>query len=131
MEMLEMGASILPVGQHSVFPDLKKPIRPWRILTIGPAAPLIPGKILFGAMTDRRLRFRRPIQLEIYREDDLVVARACELDEFGCGANISEALEDIGKTLAEEYVFLHEQADHLSDDLRNHFRTLAEFIEFR
>jgi len=131
MEALEkVPASVLPIG-HSVQPDLDRPMRPVTSIRLGGRPPLMPGKILFGAMPDRRLRFRRPIPIEIYRDDDSVIARTTELDEFGCGASIGEALDDVGKTLAEEFVFLSEHADRLSEAMQNQFRGLSEFLEYR
>jgi hypothetical protein len=91
----------------------------------------MPGKVLFGAMPDRRLRFRRPVPLQVYEEDGSIIARSPELDEFGCGTSVADALQDIGKTLAEEYVFLHEQADQLGEALRDQYRRLSEFVEYR
>lgn len=91
----------------------------------------MPRRILFGAMPDPRLRFRCPVPLQVYMEDGSIIARSPELDEFGCGVSMGDALQDLGKTLAEEYVFLHEQADQLGEALRDQYRRLSEFVEYR
>ncbi len=131
METFEkVPASILPIG-HSVQLDLDRPMHPVASIRFDRRSPLIPGTILFGSIPDRRLRFRRPIPIEIYKDDASIIARTTELDEFGYGTSMGEALDDIGRTLAEEFIFLSEHAGQLSDGMQSHFQKLSEFLEYR
>jgi hypothetical protein len=126
----KVEASVLPTG-YTMPPSLggANPVRESRF-DLG--VPLeMPSKLSYGAMADRRLRLFKAISLDLYRDGELVVAWAPELEEFGSGSNITEALEDFGKTIAEEYLSLQEQEADLGYDLRNHFHRLREYISLR
>lgn len=90
-----------------------------------------PSKILFGASVAPLLRVRLPIPLEISTEGDSVVAYCEDLQEFGYGSNLSEALDDFGKTLRELFFSLEERKENLSEDLRRVRAKLSNYLEFR
>src|SRR5688572_10063549 len=60
-----------------------------------------PTHIQFGMLSHRHLRMVRAIPLQIKRKGKTVVATWHEIEEFGYGNNISEALTDFGKTVEE------------------------------
>ncbi len=90
-----------------------------------------PRGILFGVMTDPRLRLKRPIRVEITRKKGAVVAHSREFDEFGCGASMSDALDDFSKGLAELFLTLRKETDRLGPDLQRLQQRLGKYIEER
>ena len=102
-----------------------------RRIVVGDLGFSLPTDILFGAIRDVRLRVKKPIPVTISRDESGVVVSSSELEDFGCGANISEALDDFAKTISELYISLEENADRLGDDLKRQFAHLRDFIEVR
>jgi hypothetical protein len=92
---------------------------------------LLPDEVLFGAMPDRRLRFKRPLLVHTERREEGAIARADEIGEFGYGRSTGEALDDLGKTVAELYFSLNAEKDRLSADLETLRLRLDEYIELR
>src|SRR5256885_1806362 len=84
------------------------------------------SKIQFGVVHDPRLKMKRPVSLEISRKQGTVIAYSRQLDEFGCGETMSDALDDFSKGLAELYFELRSQADRLGKDLLK----LKDKVEF-
>lgn len=75
----------------------------------------IPDPLWFAPTIDARLKIHEPFCVRISRSGEVVTAVAEEIEEFGYGPNASDALSDLGKTIAELYLSL-EGAD-LSGDL--------------
>jgi hypothetical protein len=90
-----------------------------------------PKKIKFGMLRDRRLRMLAPITVDLDRKKHAVVARWSEIQEFGYGANASEALDDFGKTIEELFLSLNERKDRLGEDLQNVWTIMSKHIEMR
>ncbi|MBM4029232.1 MAG: hypothetical protein FJ280_28115 [Planctomycetes bacterium] len=88
-------------------------------------------KLLFAAHIDTRLKITEPFVVKMERHDEMVTASIDEINEFGCGSNSSEALRDLGETLAELYFSLRDNADRLSADLRAVWLKLNEHIQPR
>ena len=124
------GAIMSPPG-YSLVPTIENPLEPVHRMIVENLEFSFPVEILFGAIIDRRLRIKNPIQITLSKEEDVVVASSSELEEFGYGNDISEALDDFAKTLAELYLSLEENADRLGDDLKQQFSRLCTFIEVR
>ncbi len=120
-----------PPGYSLGPPMIEKPPEPVQRMAVGDLGFSLPEDILFGAVLDRRLRVKKPIPVTISKDESGVVVSSSELEDFGCGANISEALDDFAKTLAELYFSLKENADRLGDDLKQQFTRLRDFIEVR
>ena len=116
---------------YSLVPTIENPLEPVHRMIVENLEFSFPVEILFGAMIDRRLRIKNPIPITLSREEDVVVASSSELEEFGYGNDISEALDDFAKTLAELYLSLEENEDRLGDDLKQQFSRLSGFIEVR
>ena len=87
--------------------------------------------MLFGAMPDQRLRFKKHLLVQIERTERGARAWADEIGEFGYGASRGEALHDLGKTIAELYFSLNADKDRLSKDLEAARASLNEYIEVR
>jgi len=87
---------------------------------------VLPDEILLGTVRDGRLRVRVPIRVRFRREDQHVVAEAAELDEFGFGANLSEALADLQDAIGELYFTLEREQGRLGPDLRRVWTVLQQ-----
>ncbi|MDE2059838.1 MAG: hypothetical protein KGL31_04955 [candidate division NC10 bacterium] len=85
---------------------------------------MLPDHIFLGTLRDGRLRVQSPITVKITKENQHVIAEATELDEFGFGVNLSEALRDLQRAIVELYLTLEEGKDRLSPDLQRVWATL-------
>jgi len=90
-----------------------------------------PSRLLFGAVRDPELRVARAIPLEVSVEESTVVVSWVEIDEFGSGANLSEALDDFSQAFLELYHRLHEGGVQLGPDLNNVKETLGKYVQRR
>jgi len=87
-------------------------------------SPVLPDHILLGSLRDGRLRVQSPITVKLTKEDQHVIAEATELDEFGFGTNLSEALRDLQRAIVELYFTLEAEQDRLGPDLQKIRATL-------
>jgi hypothetical protein len=110
---------LVPGSDQSV--DVSKPRTPRRP----------PDRIKLGSLSDGRLRVRRPIQVNIQRKRNAVVASWEPAGEFGYGRNTSEALDDLAKTVAELYYELQGRLPDLGPDLRKVWDVLSSHVESR
>lgn len=78
---------------------------------------LVPGQLMVGHLLDSRLRVFAPFLVQFAAVDGHVVAEASDFNEFGYGANTSEALRDLQHALAELYFELEAMQDKLGPDL--------------
>lgn len=91
----------------------------------------LPFDMWFGYPGGLRFRFKQPLRLRIYREGDTIIAHSQDLNEFGYGDSLSEALDDFVHTLTELYSGLATNAERLGADLREQFRQVSEYLEER
>lgn len=89
-------------------------------------SPVLPGHILLGSLRDGRLRVQSPITVKLTKEDQHVIAEATELNEFGFGTNLSEALRDLQRAIIELYFTLETEQDRLGPDLQRIWVTLQD-----
>jgi hypothetical protein len=87
---------------------------------------MLPNHILLSTLRDGSLRVQSPITVKITKENQHVIAEATELDEFGFGANLSEALRNLQRTLVELYFTLEAERDRLGPDLQRIWATLQD-----
>lgn len=92
-----------------------------------------PVEIQFGGLLDPRLLFLKPIRVNLYKDQDVYVARSVQVDQFGYGSNAAEALDDLGGTLSEMYLYLADAdgSGTLSEPLGVQYALLSEFIARR
>ena len=100
------------------------PTMPTKI--IGPA---LPETILLGALRDPRLRLIAPLIITFECENDDIVAYCEELEEFGFGTHLTEAIEDLQVTIAELYFTLKEENDRLGSNLIRIWDSLHQKIK--
>jgi hypothetical protein len=122
----ELGA------HHRKFEEmaLRELLSPARASLEGLITPL-PRQVLLGALRDGRLRVRSPIAVNITREDHHIIVEALEFDEFGFGNTLSEALVDLQHAIADLYLTLEQEQDHLGPDLERVWHSLQEKIQRR
>lgn len=84
----------------------------------------------FGALPDRRLRFKQPLNVRLYKDNGTYIAQCVEIEQFGYGGDSSEALDDLGKTLSEMYFYLSDagQSGTLGESLAAQYSLLCEFV---
>lgn|GEM_PF-2031460 len=94
-------------------------------------SPVLPDHILLGSLRDGRLRVQAPITVKLTKEDQRVIAEATELNEFGFGTNLSEALRDLQRSIVELYFTLEAEQDWLGPDLQRVWATLQTKLSRR
>lgn len=90
-----------------------------------------PTSVLFAALVHPKLRLRKPIPLQVSVQEGQVVLNWDETDEFACGANTGEALDDFSKTVSGLYFDLNDPKVRLGENLEKVRRILNEYIEPR
>jgi hypothetical protein len=91
-------------------------------------APVMPDEILLGSLRDGRLKVNVPIKVKFTTEGVHTIAEAVEINEFGFGGNMSEAIADLQRTIAELYLTLEEEQKHLGKDLKGVWTVLQKKI---
>jgi len=97
-----------------------------QIPSIGPT---LPSAMLLGALRDPRLRLTVPLTVTFERENNDIVAYCEELEEFGFGVHLTEAIEDLQATIAELYFTLKEENDKLGSNLKRIWQSLRQKIK--
>jgi hypothetical protein len=90
-----------------------------------------PKRIRFGGALHPKLRVTQPIPLDIKRSEKLVVVENQELEEFGSGVTLGDALADFGSGLAELFFRLEDDKDRLGPDLQRLRQVIARFVALR
>lgn len=90
--------------------------------------PAMPKELLLGSLRDGRLRVISPLHVQFKYEGNNTIAEAIELDEFGFGKNVSEAIADLQRSIAELYFTLEKEQGRLGIDLQRIWNVLQEKI---
>ena len=85
--------------------------------------------MLFRSVSDRRLRVRKAIPLNVSVEEGHVVVSWSDADEFAYGASTGDAIEELSKTIGELYFDLNDQSVPLGKDLARVRDVLNDHIE--
>lgn len=107
-----------PVGPLGETRSAVQPVPANAIKKFRDGAQSAPKTIRLAAILDARLKVTKPFIVEVDRTGAQVTARAQEIEEFGIGPHTGDALEDLGKTIAELYFTLEQRAEDLGPDLR-------------
>lgn len=102
------------------------PITPGELMVAEPEA--MPSRILLGTLSAPGHRVVKAIPVNLSLEEGMVVASWRDADEFGTGASMSSALEDLGRTVAELYESLDADKDRLGPDLVRIRGLLHEYV---
>ena len=87
---------------------------------------LPPDRFSLGRLRDGRLRVLKPIDVVRTTEGGRCVVEAPELNEFGFGDNLSEAIADLQTAIAELYFMLDAEQDRLGPDLASVWASLSQ-----
>ena len=74
-------------------------------------------EVLFAGRIGPNLRLAKPILLEVSTDEGQVVLTWAETNDFACGSNTGEALEQFGHSIRELYEHLHSPDVALGADL--------------
>lgn len=97
-----------------------------KITSIGPT---LPSTMLLGALRDPRLHLIVPLTITFERENNDIVVYCEELEEFGFGTHLTEAIADLQTTIAEAYFTLKEENKRLGSDLRKLWDSLRQKVK--
>lgn len=90
--------------------------------------PAVPDQVLLGSLRDGRFRVMGPIAVKCTAENQDVIVEAIELNEFGFGRNLSEALSDLQAAIVELYFTLEQEQDRLGPDLQRIWAILQQKV---
>ena len=93
--------------------------------------PSTPPVIVLGAIPSPDLRLRKPIRLEVQREEGEVGVWSEDLEEFGYGSYLTAAIEDFQQTIIELYHTLEDEQDRLGPGMVELWNRLQLFLEHR
>ena len=108
------------VQEHSIADRETGDLSPGLILT---------ARIKLDSLSDDRLRVKEPIEVVLTTEGGQIVAAAEDLDEFGFGDNLPAAIADLQHSLADLYLTLAAEQDHLGKGLRRVWAVLQVKVE--
>ena len=89
------------------------------------------NRFALGSLRDGRLRVVEPVKAVRTTEEGKCVVEAPELNEFGFGDNLSEAITDLQAAIAELYFTLEAEQDRLGPDLAMVWATLSRKVQVR
>lgn len=88
-------------------------------------------RFALGSLRDGRLRVVESVEAVRTTEEGKCVVEAPELNEFGFGDNLSEAITDLQAAIAELYFTLEAEQDRLGPDLAMVWATLSRKVQVR
>ena len=91
--------------------------------------PTLPSTMLLGALHNPRLHLIAPLTITFESENDDIIAHCEDLEEFGFGKHLTEAIEDLQAAIAELYFTLKEENNRLGSNLRRIWDRLRQKIE--
>ncbi len=99
-------------------------------MTEGQTQPLsqhvtFPSEFGLGFLRDGRLHVVEPITVAWTVEDGQIIAEATEINEYGYGDTLGEAIKDLQATIVELYLQLDADRERLGADLQAVYTTLA------
>ena len=83
---------------------------------------------MLGTLGHRRLRVHMPFTVKLDTENEDHIAEVEEINEFGFGKSIWEAVADLQQAIVDLYFTLEEDQDRLGPDLSSVWRTLQEMV---
>lgn len=90
-----------------------------------------PSHLLLGTINHCDFRVIKALPLHLDTRGNSVIASWREIDEFGTGATMSQACDDLGHTLAELYSSLKADESRLGPDLARVWGILQRYIKPR
>ena len=137
-QQLEPGIAETKLERNPVLPS--QPIDSWPFTRSNVLAEFIPpdqmpnprpSRVLFAALRDPGLRMVHAIPLDVSVEETTVVVCWSEINEFGTGDTLSEAIDDFASAVRELYLRLFAPDANLGADLRKVKESLGQYIRPR
>ena len=97
-------------------------------LVLAEPKPVPAEPFALGSLRDGRLRVVEPFEVVPMLEGGTYVVEAPELNEFGFGDNLSEALSDLQPAIAELYFTLETDREQLGPDLSSVWAELSQKV---
>ena len=98
-------------------------------MPLGPEEmPLAPERFTLGSLRDGRLRVTASIEVVQMMEGSEYVVEALDLNEFGFGDSLSEAIADLQAAIAELYLTLEAEQERLGPDLASVWGVLSRKV---
>lgn len=83
----------------------------------------------FGGRIGPRLKLIKAIPVEVSRDNGLVTVWSPDVEEFGSGKSLSEAMDDFGASLAGLWEILHKYP--LGDHLKSVLARMHDFMQVK
>lgn len=131
MTTVSLDVPIKPLDEGKSEDEPLEGLLPFELPTAqtGIIGPALPATMLLGALRDPRLRLIAPLTIAFEREDSNIVAYCEELEEFGFGTHLTEAIADLQAAIAELYFTLKEENNRLGSDLKRLWGSLHQKIK--
>ena len=81
---------------------------------------------ILDSLSDSRLRVIEPFQIQIIVEGDTVIVDAPEINDYGEGDTVEEAIKDLQASIVELFSDLAEEKDRLGTGLQHVYETLTK-----
>ncbi len=91
----------------------------------------MPLNLELGFLRDARLRVVQHIELRVHETDEGMSVYSPALDEFGCGNDLEEAIEDFQHSVADLFFSLEERSSSLGTHLQEVWKVLRELVQRR
>lgn len=88
----------------------------------------LPSSILLGTLDRPTVRVTQAIPLKVTREDGTIAVAWEDLNEFGYAENLSDAIRDFQRNVAELFIELETDCDRLGPALRDSLDKLRGFL---
>jgi len=131
MSTVSLDGLIRPLDEGKSEDEPLKGLLPFELPTV-PAkiiGPALPETMLLGALRDPRLRLAVPLTITFESENDDIIAHCEDLEEFGFGKHLTEAIEDLQAAIAELYFTLKQENNRLGSNLKRIWGSLRQKIK--
>lgn len=131
MSAVSLDGLIKPLDEGKSEDEPLKGLLPFELPTV-PAkiiGPALPETMLLGALRDPRLRLVVPLTITFESENDDIIAHCEDLEEFGFGKHLTEAIEDLQVAIAELYFTLKQENNRLGSNLKRIWGSLRQKIK--
>lgn len=98
---------------------------------IFPNSPGRPARVLMGVVGDSRLQLQKPVPVDVSTDAGSVIAYFGEVEEFGYGPNLSAAMDDLSKALAQLFLSLVEREADLGQPMADALERLRHYFKLR
>ena len=92
---------------------------------------VIPYHLEIRSLHNDRLEIDSPISVLVEEGEEQIIAYAPDLEIYGCGYDLGEALDDLRRSIVEMYYDLNKDKDKLGADLKKIWDYLYSIIRLK